>query len=115
MVRFLRQNWLSILIFGLLIYLTARLIWRPSRVVTVENPHVEGELRLVTLLARDGIPAIDAPQFYTADEADREYAPDELVLGVVLEDESRAYSTDLLDRHEIVNDTLAGHPIAVTW
>lgn len=115
MLRFLRQNWLSILIVGLLIYLVARLLWRPSQVLTLDNPRIEGELRLVTLLARDAIPAIDAPEFYSADEADREYGPDELVLGVVMEGESRAYSTDLLDRHEIVNDAIAGHPIAVTW
>jgi hypothetical protein len=37
------------------------------------------------------------------------------VIGVVGEHERRAYSTWQLDRHEIVNDTFEGRPIAVTW
>ncbi len=48
-------------------------------------------------------------------EADTEYAPDELVLGVSINGDHRAYSTGLLSGHEIVNDTVGGRPIAVTW
>lgn len=72
-------------------------------------------LDIVTLLPRDAIPAIDHPRFYSAAEADREYDPDELVLGVSLGGESRAYSTALLSSHEIVNDTVGGRKIALTW
>ncbi len=72
-------------------------------------------LEIVTLLPKDAIQAIDAPRFYTAAEADREYAPDELVLGVSLNGDSRAYSTALLSAHEIVNDTVGGHKLVVTW
>ncbi len=88
-------------------------IRRPARTLTAADG--EDEYRLVTLLPRDAIPAIDNPRFYGPDEADREYAPDELVLGVALDGEARAYSTSLLNQHEIVNDTIAGRPIAVTW
>lgn len=70
---------------------------------------------IVTLLPRDAIPAIDNPRFYSAAEADAEYAPEELVLGVWLSGESRAYSTSLLSSHEIVNDAVGGRKIAVTW
>lgn len=73
------------------------------------------QYRIVTLLPRDAIPAIDDPQFLTADQADREYEPDEEVIGVVFDGQARAYSIPLLSRHEIVNDTVSGHPIAVTW
>jgi hypothetical protein len=69
----------------------------------------------VTLLPPDSIPAIDDPQFYGVDEADEEYHPEELILGVEIDGETRAYSVSLLSRHEIVNDTVAGQPIAVTW
>ena len=72
-------------------------------------------LEIITLLPKDGIPAIDNPRFYAVAEADEEYAPDELVLGVSLGGESRAYSTALLSSHEIVNDTVGGRKIAVTW
>jgi hypothetical protein len=73
------------------------------------------EYAIVTLLPRDAIRAIDDPSFYLAAQADDEYAPEELVLGVTLDGESRAYSTSFLDRHEIVNDTVGGRKIAVTW
>ncbi len=78
-------------------------------------PPAERELKIVTLLPRDAIPAIDNPIFLTANEADNEYAPDEQVLGVVFEGEARAYSVALLSSHEIVNDVVGGRKIAVTW
>jgi hypothetical protein len=70
---------------------------------------------MVTLLPIDGIPAIDHPTFLSAEEADLEYGPDELVLGVELNGDARAYSIPLLSSHEIVNDTVGGRKIAVTW
>jgi len=81
---------------------------------TATPPPTE-EYQIVTLLPRDAIPAIDDPIFLTAEEADEEYAPDELVLGVNIDGDARAYSTGLLSRHEIVNDTVGGRKIAVTW
>ncbi len=73
------------------------------------------DLRIVTLLPRDAIPAIDNPRFLNAEQADLEYDPDELVLGVDINGETRAYSVPLLSGHEIVNDTVGGAKIAVTW
>ncbi len=73
------------------------------------------EFEIITLLPEDAIPAIDNPNFLTASEADSEYAPDELILGVEFNGEARAYSVNLLSRHEIVNDTVGGRQIAVTW
>ena len=72
-------------------------------------------LEIVTLLPRDAIPAIDNPSFLTPEEADEEYVPDELVIGVEYNGDARAYSTSFLSRHEIVNDTVGGRKIAVTW
>ena len=73
------------------------------------------DFQIVTLLPRDAIPAIDDPVFLTVPEADEVYRPDELVMGVVFGDEARAYSVELLSSHEIVNDTVGGRKIAVTW
>lgn len=70
---------------------------------------------IITLLPPDAIPSIDDPKFYGVQEADKEYDPEELILGVELDGEARAYSVSLLSAHEIVNDTLAGRPISVTW
>lgn len=73
------------------------------------------DLEIITLLPRDGIPAIDNPEFLSAEEADSEYAPDELVLGVNYDGDARAYSIPFLSGREIVNDTVGGKKIAVTW
>ncbi len=76
---------------------------------------IEGEA-LVTALPPDGIPAIDEPEFITADEADAFMDPDETVLGVVGADgTAKCYSAWQLDGHEIVNDVLDGQPITATW
>lgn len=89
---------------------------RPTETIQAPGAGGEGETyRLVTLLPKDAIPAIDEPRFYDAAAADEEYAPDELVLGVSIDGDSRAYSTPLLSSHEIVNDVVGGRPIAVTW
>jgi hypothetical protein len=73
------------------------------------------EYKIVTLLPPDAIPAIDNPQFLTAGEADNEYDANELVLGIEIDGDARAYSIPFLSGHEIVNDTVGGRPIAVTW
>ena len=73
------------------------------------------DLEIVTLLPRDGIPAIDNPTFMEVEEANLFYDPDELVMGVVFDGEVRAYSVPFLSNHEIVNDEVAGVKIAVTW
>jgi hypothetical protein len=73
------------------------------------------DLEIITLLPRDGIPAIDNPQFLSASQADEEYAPDELVIGVNFEGDARAYSIPFLSGREILNDTVGGRKIAVTW
>lgn len=64
--------------------------------------------------ARDCIPSIDNPVYVTADEADH-VADDAVVIAISYKGEQFAYPARILDRHEIVNDTIAGDPIAVTW
>ncbi|MCH7662598.1 MAG: DUF3179 domain-containing protein [Chloroflexi bacterium] len=83
---------------------------------TTPRPTVDvADYDIVTLLPRDAIPAIDNPVFYAVAEANEEYADTEQVIGVVFEGEARAYSIGLLSSHEIVNDTVGGRKIAVTW
>jgi|CXWL01.1.fsa_nt_gi hypothetical protein len=63
---------------------------------------------------KDGIPAIDEPQFIGVDDADF-LADVDPVLALEVGDEARAYPLQILIWHEIVNDTIAGRPIAVTY
>lgn len=76
---------------------------------------VEGE-PMFTVLPLDAIPAIDAPEFVSAAEAEAFLQPEETVLGVVgPEGTAKAYSAWQLDSHEIVNDVVDGAAIAATW
>ena len=74
-----------------------------------------GELLLAADI--DDIPAIMATDslFVDAQEGTAEWPDTELVLGLQLGDQARAYPVRLLSLHEIVNDTVAGMPVAVTW
>ena len=62
----------------------------------------------------DGIPPIDQPHFEPASQVtwldDREP-----VLALDLEGQSRAYPVQILTWHEIVNDTVGGSPVSVTY
>ena len=82
---------------------------------SAEPPGESAEYEIITLLPKDAIPSIDRPRFYNVQEADAEYEPDEVVIGVQFEGEARAYPIGLLSGHEIVNDVVGGRPIAVTW
>lgn len=64
--------------------------------------------------ARDCIPSIDAPEFVAAVDADH-VADDAIVIAISYGGEHRAYPARILDHHEIVNDTIADTPIAITW
>lgn len=63
--------------------------------------------------ARDGIPALRAPKVVSAQDAP--WADDALVLAIAQGGEARAYPVAILDWHELVNDTLGGEPILVTY
>jgi hypothetical protein len=80
-----------------------------------QNPNGSRDLKIVTVLGRDGIPAILNPNFANRAQAIAQMEPDERVMGVSINGESRAYPLNMLSRHEIVNDTVGGKPIAVTW
>jgi len=64
---------------------------------------------------RDGIPPIDEPKFVAQEEAGEWLADREPVLVVEQDGRARAYPIQILVWHEIVNDTFAGRPIAVTF
>lgn len=65
--------------------------------------------------APDQIPSIDRPRFETPEEARDLLPPTSLVIGLARNGEARAYPTNLLSLHEVVNDVVGGEPIAVTW
>lgn len=63
---------------------------------------------------KDGIPAIDHPMFVKVSES-TDISDEEPVIGVVMGNEAKAYPLRILMWHEIVNDSVAGVPVAVTY
>ena len=65
------------------------------------------------LIPRGKIAAVFEPQFVSAAEA--EIPDDAWILGVVVDGAARAYSLNLLNRHEIVNDRVGEKAFAAVW
>ncbi len=63
--------------------------------------------------SKDGIPAIDEPEFVPLGEA--QYEGLEPVIGFSHKGEAKAYPLSVLMWHEIANDIVGGHPFAVTY
>lgn len=66
-------------------------------------------------IGRDVIPAIDEPTIGDLEKAREIHDEREPIIRVTVNDETRAYPLTVLMWHEIVNDTLGGVPITVTF
>ncbi len=64
---------------------------------------------------KDGIPALNASKFVSVSAADSWLKPNEPVIYFQVSDDSRAYPIQILIWHEIVNDTVGGVPVAITF
>ncbi len=65
------------------------------------------------LLPRGRIAAVLDPQFVGA--ADAELPDDAWILGVAVDGQAKAYSLNLLNRHEVVNDKTGETAYAAVW
>jgi len=63
---------------------------------------------------KDGIPSIDRPNFSEVNSIGY-MKVDDLILGLKVGNEIRGYTHPVLDWHEIVNDQVKDHPIAITY
>ncbi|WP_386719834.1 DUF3179 domain-containing protein [Litoribrevibacter euphylliae] len=79
----------------------------------IESPLIPADEIMHGGPPRDGIPAIDDPEFITRSESNLN-ATDK-VLGVTLNNQAKAYPINILNYHELVNDELDGHPITVSF
>ena len=64
---------------------------------------------------KDGIPSIDRPQFVEVHDADRWIRPMEPVIMLRIGPDVRAYPVQIVTWHEIINDTVGGVPVVVTF
>ena len=65
------------------------------------------------ILPRGRIAAVNAPRYVAASKAD--INPSTWVLGVVIDGQPRAYSLNLLNAHEVVNDSIGETNFAAVW
>jgi len=63
---------------------------------------------------KDGIPPIDNPQFASVDQVSA-LAPASPVISIEIGGDARAYPFSVLIWHEIVNDSIGGIPVAITF
>ena len=84
-------------------------VWGASCAAAAEDlpPGVE------QILPRGRIAAVFEPQFVPAAEA--EISDEAWILGVVIDGQARAYSLNLLNRHEVVNDRIGEQKFAAVW
>ena len=71
------------------------------------------QYRIPSMMGFDAIAPIYAPSFVPADDAPM--TDTELVMGVAIDGQAKAYPVNVLRFREMVNDELAGWPILVTW
>jgi len=67
------------------------------------------------LLMPDGIPPIDKPEFWNAEAATKAFFEHEPFIVIEIGGEAKAYALSILTYHEIVNDTLGGVPVSVSY
>ena len=71
------------------------------------------EIRFV--IPRDNIPSIDSPEFIGTSVASAWLKDVEPVVALEIDGDARAYPLQILTWHEIVNDSVGGVPVAVTF
>ena len=131
-------RWLMLALLGLSIIVIAEQVYKiiHTRLSVVGDRHtvesygfdlsnltIDRKLMVTTDLPRDGQTVIDDPKSVDMAEVARLnanprrqfIAGGDEVVGVVVEGKPRAYPVRFLFWHEIVNDELAGMPIAVTY
>jgi len=97
---------------------------RATRVITGGagfdfDENTPGYENYITLLQgcpfKDCIPSIDDPNFESVSEADNWLNDEDVVFALDYKGEARGYPQRILNSHEIVNDVVAGDPLAVTF
>lgn len=89
-----------------------------ARFVQFIHPGVKHEIRLSEIawggVYKDGIPALTNPKLLAPKEADY-LTDDELVFGVSINGDARAYPLRILDWHEMFNDVIGGVPVSLAY
>ena len=107
----------------LMIPLTSLLSWQGLHFFAISNATATPARSCLDVVSggppKDGIPAIDHPQFVSHDEFVSSFTEGYLetleVIGVVVDGEARAYPIDIMNWHEIVNDKIKENHFSITY
>ncbi|NET51687.1 MAG: DUF3179 domain-containing protein [Merismopedia sp. SIO2A8] len=86
---------------------------RKQEISLTDNSRIELAQLLNGGPPKDGIPSIDAPEFDTV--ANTPFQPTDIVIGVEINGEAKAYPFNIMNWHEIVNDTVGGVNVTVSY
>ena len=90
----------------------------PSALVDPDDPDLEARVDPAGIRSGgprpDGIPTIDKPSFQSTSEIEA-LVEAEPVVAVTINGDARAYPIRVLTRHELVNDTVGGVPVTVSY
>jgi len=123
---FMRRYWavaLSGLFIAVLFVIALRAVANPV-LWKFEWPKTDFDKRSIDLgeimsggPPKDGIPSIDRPKFITVEQMTRAkgLSGTEPVIAIRINGDARAYPLRILMWHEIVNDTVGGVPVTVTY
>ncbi len=104
----------SVMVLALMLFSSAVSAVERKNGFDVSNALIDVDKILSGGPKKDGIPAIDKPEFIAAKHADF-LSPKERVLGLVIDGVAKAYPVKILNWHEIVNDKIRGNAFVVTY
>ena len=93
--------------------LPAPTVVESAAVTESDSPSGQPRARRIPRRGRGFVP-LDNPMFLAAHETEY-FGDEELVLGVEFAGEARAYPVRMLRYHHVVNDTVRGEPLLVTY
>jgi len=67
------------------------------------------------VVPRDAFPVLFDPPMVAAKDVGGKLRDEDLVIGIAMKDEAKAYPVQVMGVHELVNDEIGGVPIAVSW
>jgi hypothetical protein len=88
--------------------------------VSIDRPLVDPVLSRVVSSGpmsrpRDYFRCITQPEYHTVTLAADSMSDTEVVIGLEIDGDRRAYPINYLNDHEMVQDTIGGRPLLITW
>ena len=86
-----------------------------NEVIVFQDETGTKQIPIIPDVPRDAIPPLDSPKYETKLEAEKWLQGDDIVLGVEFANDARAYPIKIMNWHEIVNETIGGQEVVITY